>query len=98
MADLPLSVWMTRVECADFFGENLSAGSKARSAATLSPLFLDAGRLAQGAGSFSHYVTRSRSWSRPRAITKGTILALPRGALALFGGNQDRLKAGVARN
>jgi len=22
MADLPLSVWMTRVECADFFGEN----------------------------------------------------------------------------
>src|SRR5881392_2676856 len=75
-----------------------SVGSKAKFTATVSLLFLDAGRLPQRAGSLQHDVARSGCARRTGRIAEGTLLAFSRGTLALFGSKQDGSPTGIARN
>src|SRR5205814_1428787 len=73
------------------------AGSKTKSAATLSFLLLNAGRLSQSAGSFPNHFARSSSARRAGGTTQGTVLAFPRCPLALFGNCQRGFATGGAR-
>jgi hypothetical protein len=79
-----------------FSGTIWRAGSKTKSSATLSFLFLDAGRFAQGAGSLSRHIARGGSARCARGTAQRTVLAVPRGALALLGSNEHDVAPAAA--
>ena len=66
------------------------AGTKTKSATTLSLLLPDAGRLAQGAGIFNTTCARRRC-ALPAGTAQGAVLAVSRGALALLGRDEKMI-------